>query len=285
MADFCVYWFRKAHDHLAARGRAGLVGTQNIRNNASRVGSLDYITANGGTITEAVSAQVWSGDAAVHVSIVNWIKGEELGPKMFFTQKGDSVASPWITTELPRIGPTLSADFDVSSASALAANTKPQCCFNGQMVGPANFLISEEQRAEMIHQDSKSADVLYPYLSGADVLSGAKLDRYVIDFEQLSRFDAEAYHHPFDWVRQSVLPDRAKKAEKGDFRYSAEFVYDTFPWPQSPTRKQIEVVAKEAVALRQLRREVMTNMNWSLRDLYRTLGEPGSNTLRACAST
>ena len=32
--------------------------------------------------------------------------------------------------------------------------------------------------------------------------------------------------------------------------------------------------------LRQLRREVMAKMNWSLRDLYRTLEEPGSTPLR-----
>jgi hypothetical protein len=51
-------------------------------------------------------------------------------------------------------------------------------------------------------------------------------------------------------------------------------------YPQTPTRPQIEAVAKEAVALRQLRREVMAKMNWSLRDLYRTLEEPGSNPLR-----
>jgi hypothetical protein len=67
---------------------------------------------------------------------------------------------------------------------------------------------------------------------------------------------------------------------KGDFRYTPASVFDTFPWPQSPTRPQIEAVAKEAVALRQLRREVMAKMNWSLRDLYRTLEEPGSNPLR-----
>ena len=43
MADYCVYWFRKAADHLPpctaddpVAGRAGLVGTQNIRNNESR---------------------------------------------------------------------------------------------------------------------------------------------------------------------------------------------------------------------------------------------------------
>ena len=80
MADFCVYWIRLAHDHLPAcsatdplAGRAGLVGTQNIRNNASRIGGLDPVAADG-TIIEAVDNQPWSGEANVHVSIANWMK-------------------------------------------------------------------------------------------------------------------------------------------------------------------------------------------------------------------
>ena len=75
MADYCVYWFRRAHDELPPGGRAGLVATNTIRQNETREASLDYVLANGGTITEAVSTQVWSGEAAVHVSIVNWMKG------------------------------------------------------------------------------------------------------------------------------------------------------------------------------------------------------------------
>jgi type II restriction/modification system DNA methylase subunit YeeA len=74
MADFCTHWFRLAHDALPPGGRAGLVGTNTIRQNESRVASLGYLVENSGVITEAVSTQVWSGDAAVHVSIVNWAK-------------------------------------------------------------------------------------------------------------------------------------------------------------------------------------------------------------------
>ena len=39
-ADYCVYWFKKAHDHLSEKGMAGLVGTNTIRQNYSREGSL-----------------------------------------------------------------------------------------------------------------------------------------------------------------------------------------------------------------------------------------------------
>jgi SAM-dependent methyltransferase len=80
MADYCVYWIRRAHDHMQEatvddpfRGRAGLVGTQNIRNNQSRVGGLDHVVKSG-TIVEAVDNQPWSGEANVHVSIANWVK-------------------------------------------------------------------------------------------------------------------------------------------------------------------------------------------------------------------
>ena len=56
--------------------------------------------------------------------------------------------------------------------------------------------------------------------------------------------------------------------------------FDTFPWPQKPKRGEIAEVAAAAVALRTLRREVMDTHGWSLRDLYRTLDEPGDNPLR-----
>jgi type II restriction/modification system DNA methylase subunit YeeA len=56
-ADFCVHWFRKAHDHLKLGQGAGLVGTNSIRQNYSREGGLDYIVKHGGTILEAVSSQ------------------------------------------------------------------------------------------------------------------------------------------------------------------------------------------------------------------------------------
>ena len=72
--DFCAYWFRLAHDQIGEKGRAGLVGTNSISQGKSRVAALDYVVQHGGVIYDAVSTQVWSGEANVHVSIVNWVK-------------------------------------------------------------------------------------------------------------------------------------------------------------------------------------------------------------------
>jgi hypothetical protein len=53
-----------------------------------------------------------------------------------------------------------------------------------------------------------------------------------------------------------------------------------FPWQQQPTWGEIKAVAEAAVALRALRRDTMLKLNYSLRDLYRTLEQPGDDPLR-----
>lgn len=112
-ADYCVYWFRRAHDEMKEGQRAGLVGTNTVRQNYSREGGLDYVVANGGTITEAVSSQPWSGDAAVHVSLVNWLKGEQEGKKRLSFQYGNDTEGPVSYYDLDEINSALSLAVDL----------------------------------------------------------------------------------------------------------------------------------------------------------------------------
>jgi hypothetical protein len=51
---------------------------------------------------------------------------------------------------------------------------------------------------------------------------------------------------------------------KGDFRYTPESVFDTFPSPQKPKHEDIKAVAEAAVTLRALRQETMRKLNYSL---------------------
>src|SRR4029079_17200899 len=46
--DYAVYWFRKAHDHLGDRGRAGLVATNSIREGRNRGAALESHGHKGG---------------------------------------------------------------------------------------------------------------------------------------------------------------------------------------------------------------------------------------------
>ena len=145
-ADYCVYWFRLAHDHLANGQRAGLVGTNTIRQNYSREGGLDYIVANEGTITEAVSSMVWSGEANVHVSIVNWIKGTEAGKKRLYVQEGNNPDVGWRHSDFDTIGSALSFAFDVTKAAHLKINAKEGGCFQRTDTWTQRLLDAAERR-------------------------------------------------------------------------------------------------------------------------------------------
>ena len=214
-ADLCVYWFRRAHDHIGRGGRAGLVGTNTIRQNESREGGLDYVVDGGGTITEAVSSQVWSGDAAVHVSIVNWVKGEAPGPKKLFRQDGDRADSPFVVAEVETIHPALADRVDLREAAPLRANTDAGACFQGQTHGHAGFLLSPKEAAALIAEDPASGAVVHPYMTGADLLTTnpPRPKRYAIDFYPLDVFAAARYKAALARVRERVLPDREAKRD------------------------------------------------------------------------
>jgi hypothetical protein len=64
------------------------------------------------------------------------------------------------------------------------------------------------------------------------------------------------------------------------FRYTPESVFDTFPWPQAPTRNDIDAVATAGRDLRELRSEALTKSEGGLRALYRTLELPGKDPLK-----
>jgi SAM-dependent methyltransferase len=425
MADYCVYWFRRAHDHLPActpenpfAGRAGLVGTQNIRNNQSRVGGLDHIAASG-VIVEAVENQPWSGEANVHVSIADWVKvafrvpsagsgGEsallipsarrlwrKVDPTSELFEKGNGKGRPkFITTgkrgkirkdksyelevrEVKTINSALSDIADVAAAIALEANTKPQRVFQGVTPGHEGFLLTPQERRALIEADPGSRTVIFPYLIGRELLSGeGSPSRYIIDFDGSDVNKASSYRGAFERVRRLVLPKRKQEADKdlerygevrshhkkflnywwqpawgrsdmlaairklprrylvcsrvtkrpvfvfvcksvrpgdalqtflfpddysfgilqsdahwqwfiakcsklkSDFRYTPESVFDTFPWPQKPGKKQVRAVAQAGREVRAIRAKTLPTITGGLRALYRTLELPGRNPLR-----
>lgn len=212
-ADFCVYWFRRAHDHLRAGGRAGLVGTNTIRQNYSREGSLDYIVANGGAIYSAVSSQIWHGRAVVHVSLVSWVKGEGPEECHLFTQEKDGTLH---LHKLNHINSSLSTGADVTSARALLCNKRPKRVFQGQTHGHEAFLLSiSDGRKHLLKEPGDNA-VLKPFLIGDELLSepDGQPTRFVIDFSALDITAAAAHRALFNRVEKEVMPDRKARAEK-----------------------------------------------------------------------
>lgn len=381
-ADFCVYWLRKTHTLMKEGQYAGLVGTNTIRQNYSRMGGLDYIVEEGGTILDSVSTEVWSGDAAVYVSIATWKKGEEKRKKVLSIQVGDSIDSPFEDYELDHINSALSL-FDATKAYVLQINRRSGACYQGQTHGNKYFLLTKEQ-AQKFLADKKNEDVIHPYLIGEELLGQmhSQPQRYVIDFRKAKDvFEVASYKDLYNHIHEFVYPLFKKKADdevkrnedakkinpeykekkdhqsafktwyklfrsrnelmdhiedidryiacscvtkrpifefisskihpnaalqvfpldddysfgilqsvvhwewfvarcstlKGDWRYTSDTVFDSFPWPQNPTKKQIEEVAKQAKALRDKRNEFMEERQLTLRQLYRIMDDTPNN--------
>ena len=385
-ADYCVYWFRKAHDHLKPGHRAGLVGTNTIRQNYSRTGGLDYIVNNGGTITEAVSSMKWSGDAVVFVSIVNWIKGLDTRQKRLYVQEGNDPDEGWRHADVEFIGPALSFAIDVTRAQTIKVNAAAGGCYQGQTHGHRGFLLREAEAEYEVARDSRNMEVIFPYLIANDLVGNKESlpTRHVIDFSSRPLLEAQSYHDLFSRIKGLVLPDRERAAEseqarndaamaanpnartnrhhknflnywwqlsyqrremlnaissldryivcgrvtarpifefisrdvrpndalmvfpydddysfgilqssfhwtwftnrcstlKGDPRYTSNTVFDSFPWPQSPTWTTIRKVAAAASELRALRRQFKKQYDMSFRELYRSIEFPGASPLK-----
>jgi len=402
MADYCVYWLRRSNDHLPKCtldaplvGRAGLVGTQNIRNNQSRVGGLDHIVDTG-TIIEAVDDQPWSGEANVHVSIVNWVKTESrklIPAKKRLWSKVDEpsrvrarrrrgtgpAAKEYELTfrDSTRINSSLSDQTDVSGAAVLSCNTHPKVVFQGITPGHSGFVLTHKEKKSILDKDRNSAEVVFPYLIGRELVTGdGTPERFVIDFQQRDVLECQRFKSAFSRVETLVLDDRKRKAEQGrdaegnirphhkqfverwwqlswsraemveylkslsgrfiacsrvtkrpifvfvsnkirpgdklqaflfdddysygilqsdvhwqwfvakggrlksDFSYTPKTVFDTFPWPQSPSASQIESIASAGREIRAVRDRSLESTSGGLRAVYRTLELPGKNPLR-----
>ena len=199
--DFCSYWFRLAQNNINQTGRVGLVATNSISQGKSRKATLDYITNNNGHIHEAISTQPWSGEAKVHVSIVNWSYEQ---PKQYFLDD----------KEVSYINSSLQPHIDVSGAKILQANSNT--CFQGIIPVGKDFIVTEQQVKEWIAKDSKNKQVLKLFSMGSNLAKNVngKPDRWIIDFNDLDLEDASDYKLPFKYVQANVKPERDKNRRK-----------------------------------------------------------------------
>jgi hypothetical protein len=200
--DFCTYWFRLAQENLKPGGRAGLVATNSIRHGKSRRASLDYIRDNGGYIHAAISTQPWSGEANVHVSIVNWSQETAGGYRL------DG-------SEVPTINTSLRSTVDVSS-EAMVLKANKGYCFQGVIPVGKGFNVDPATAAEWLAADHRNAEVVKPFSMGSNLAKKplGQPDRWIIDFGDRPLEEIEAYPSPFRQVVDQVRAERQSNREQ-----------------------------------------------------------------------
>jgi hypothetical protein len=232
--DYCVYWFRKAHDHLSVGKRAGVVGTNSISQNRARGASLEYILANGGVITSAVSSQDWPGEAAVDVSIVNWIRPLVSG------------ASPRRILLDGREVREISASLRPSSPGEwdpISLRGNEGRCFYGPIPAGAGFVLdSDEAEALLSLSGAKYRDVVRPYLVGNDIAKDPEQrpSRFIIDFAFRPLEQAMAYPAALQIVEKRVRPIRERTRRRAYREHWWRFCR-TDCWPSGSDRPAVAV--------------------------------------------
>ncbi len=198
--DHCVYWFRKAQDHLEPGQRAGLVGTNSISQNRGRSASLNYVVENGGVITDAVSSQDWPGEANVDVSIVNWIKQPADAPEVFVLDNAKVEAIDTALTE---------STIPIADVPVIPANRG--CAFQGVIPRGDGFVLDyDEGKAVLADERVPYDDVIRPYLGGQDITTQPRQEpsRFIIDFDLMSLEEAMRFPVALNIVRERVKPAR-----------------------------------------------------------------------------
>ncbi len=203
--DLCVYWFRKTIDHLGADGRGGLVGTNSISQNKARAASLDYVIANGGVVTSAISSQKWPGDAKVHVSIVNWIKDPSEMPERFVLD--DEIVE----------GITSSLKTDVGLPVPVPLRENEGWAFQGPIPVGEGFILTEQEALGILSaKDANYSDVVKPYLIGEEIANDSQQHprRWIIDFGSIPLEQAQLYPKALEIIRDRVKPEREKNKDR-----------------------------------------------------------------------
>ncbi|TAX32687.1 hypothetical protein ELI04_08645 [Rhizobium leguminosarum] len=190
-ADLVAHFFLRAFHLLRQDGSLGLIATNTIGQGDTRATGLTKIISEGGVISRATRRLKWPGEAAVVVSVVHIVKGQEV--------------SPVLDTRLVRRISAYLVEGDLdTSPMALAANSGK--AFVGSYLLGMGFTFDDVAAANgeteslatmraLIASDSKNASRIFPFLGGEEVNTDPRHQhhRYSIDFGDLplARVDAQ----------------------------------------------------------------------------------------------
>lgn len=240
--DHCVYFLLRASDEISVGGRCGFVATSSIRHTKMRAAGLARILEAGSTIFSATSSKPWSGEAAVHVSIVCWAKGPYEGPVTLDGLRVD------------RISASLTAEAVERKALKMPGKTKSS--FIGMFLRGTGFILTADEANRLLGEDQHYEQVVRRYLTGEDLLSTVRQEptRWVIDFKTMSLEEARDYPTALAIVEERVRPKRD------------EIDGSSKPWWQfwdtrANMRKQVANLSRFAAASRHGKRFVIAWVN------------------------
>jgi type II restriction/modification system DNA methylase subunit YeeA len=201
-ADLVTYWFDRACAQLSSglSKKVGLVATNSIRGGANRRVLDRFLDV--ACIFEAWSDEPWIVEgAAVRVSLLCFDSNDHDGSAIL-----DGRPVSRINADLT------SGKLDLTKAKRLDENLRVS--YMGDTKGGA-FDVSGDLARTWLRLPNNpngrpNADVLRLWRNGQDIVRRGS-DKWIVDFGfEMSERDASLYEAPFEYVKEKVLPERAK---------------------------------------------------------------------------
>ncbi len=209
-ADLIAYMFLTAALLCdRANGSFGLIATNTVAQGDTREVGLDQIAADGLDIYSAVKSAKWpTKGASLEYSVV-WASHRQRSATV--PAHVDGIPAEGITPSLEPVSRARGNPHRLASNKGLA--------FIGSYVLGLGFTLDESEARMVIDQDPRNADVLFPYVTGKDVLNqpNSTASRWIINFRDMTEEVARTYALPMARVEQLVRPERQRRAPDGSF--------------------------------------------------------------------
>lgn len=214
-ADLAARFLLRTDDLLASRGQLGFVTTNTLIEGDTLAVGLIQLEKRGWTVRRGTSPHPWPSSSANLSVIEVWVSRAPVTAEAVL----DDEAVPHLAVDLQ---PYL---HETGRPERLEENEG--IAFQGSNVLGLGFTMEPERAKELISDDSRNGDVLFPYVIGADLNRRPDLSasRWIINFHDWSLQRAESYPGPVEQVRQLVkpqrdlLPDYKKRVRDAWWRY------------------------------------------------------------------
>ena len=197
-ADLAARFVLRADDLLRSGGQLGYVTTNTLVEGDTLEVGLLQLERRGWCIRRANSAHAWPSRSA-NLSVVE-----------VWATKGQVEVTAVLDTEpVPRLTVDLQPYLREKGRPARLAENEG-IAFQGSIVLGLGFTVTPEEAHALIAEDPRNAQVLFPYVNGADLnrRPDSSASRWIINFFDWPLERAERYHAPMERVRTLVKPER-----------------------------------------------------------------------------
>ena len=208
-ADLVAYFFLRASSLLNERGTLGLIATNTVAQGDTREVGLDQMVNSGFTITRASQSRSWPSRGANLEFAAVWGTLDTVSSQTMMICDGELT---------PRISSILKPAVCVEGKiERLVENAGVS--FIGCYVLGKGFVVDSKEAQGWIVEDSRNAEVLFPYLNGQDLNSrpDCSASRWVVDFNDWSEDRAAEYEIPYFHLLRSVKPERQRVKSDGSY--------------------------------------------------------------------